>query len=183
MKGNDMKKVVKFGGSSLASAEQFKKVGNIIRADRAVNGHNIDLDHRAALAVDDLACVDALYAAALELLCRQLGNIHYIKVAQVRAGIACEYCVAHCVERLKAGVAAQILKNVDALFAGGVVARGVGHAAGDYGRAVGALGVNGQADAAGRLLSGDGVGKRQLLTGAAVTCDDGVIKDLGGRFA
>ena len=28
-----MKKVVKFGGSSLASAEQFKKVGNIIRKD------------------------------------------------------------------------------------------------------------------------------------------------------
>ena len=28
-----MKKVVKFGGSSLASAEQFKKVGNIIRAE------------------------------------------------------------------------------------------------------------------------------------------------------
>ncbi|NCB91509.1 MAG: aspartate kinase [Clostridia bacterium] len=30
-----MKKVVKFGGSSLASAEQFKKVGEIIRADEA----------------------------------------------------------------------------------------------------------------------------------------------------
>lgn len=29
-----MKKVVKFGGSSLASAEQFKKVGDIIRADK-----------------------------------------------------------------------------------------------------------------------------------------------------
>ena len=29
-----MRKVVKFGGSSLASAEQFKKVGDIIRADR-----------------------------------------------------------------------------------------------------------------------------------------------------
>ncbi len=29
-----MKKVVKFGGSSLASAEQFKKVGAIIRADK-----------------------------------------------------------------------------------------------------------------------------------------------------
>ncbi len=29
----DMKKVVKFGGSSLASAEQFKKVGEIIHAD------------------------------------------------------------------------------------------------------------------------------------------------------
>ena len=29
-----MKKVVKFGGSSLASADQFKKVGNIIRADK-----------------------------------------------------------------------------------------------------------------------------------------------------
>ena len=30
-----MKKVVKFGGSSLASAKQFKKVGSIIRADKA----------------------------------------------------------------------------------------------------------------------------------------------------
>ena len=29
-----MIKVVKFGGSSLASAEQFAKVGNIIRADK-----------------------------------------------------------------------------------------------------------------------------------------------------
>ena len=28
---NSMKKVVKFGGSSLASARQFKKVGDIIR--------------------------------------------------------------------------------------------------------------------------------------------------------
>ena len=28
-----MKKIVKFGGSSLASAEQFKKVGDIIHAD------------------------------------------------------------------------------------------------------------------------------------------------------
>ena len=30
-----MKKVVKFGGGSLASAEQFKKVGAIIRADES----------------------------------------------------------------------------------------------------------------------------------------------------
>ncbi len=30
-----MVKVVKFGGSSLASAEQFKKVGNIIRAEES----------------------------------------------------------------------------------------------------------------------------------------------------
>ena len=30
-----MKKVVKFGGSSLASAEQFQKVGEIIRADES----------------------------------------------------------------------------------------------------------------------------------------------------
>ena len=30
-----MKKVVKFGGSSLASAEQFMKVGAIIRADES----------------------------------------------------------------------------------------------------------------------------------------------------
>ena len=28
-----MRKVVKFGGSSLASAQQFEKVGNIIRAE------------------------------------------------------------------------------------------------------------------------------------------------------
>lgn len=30
-----MKKVVKFGGSSLASAKQFKKVSDIINADKA----------------------------------------------------------------------------------------------------------------------------------------------------
>lgn len=30
-----MKKIVKFGGSSLASAEQFKKVGDIIRSDKS----------------------------------------------------------------------------------------------------------------------------------------------------
>ena len=28
-----MKKVVKFGGSSLASAQQFRKVGDIVRAE------------------------------------------------------------------------------------------------------------------------------------------------------
>ncbi len=33
--GNKMKKVVKFGGSSLASAEQFQKAGRIIRKDEA----------------------------------------------------------------------------------------------------------------------------------------------------
>ena len=33
-----MKKVVKFGGSSLASAEQFKKVGNTFYADGKVIG-------------------------------------------------------------------------------------------------------------------------------------------------
>ena len=39
-----MKKVVKFGGSSLASAEQFKKVGDIIRSDesRRYKLNNID---------------------------------------------------------------------------------------------------------------------------------------------
>ena len=34
-KEDNMKKVVKFGGSSLASAEQFKKVGDIIRAEKS----------------------------------------------------------------------------------------------------------------------------------------------------
>lgn len=33
--GNRMKKVVKFGGSSLANAEQFRKVGDIIRAEES----------------------------------------------------------------------------------------------------------------------------------------------------
>ena len=39
-----MVKVVKFGGSSLASAEQFKKVGNIIRADE---DRNLILDRKS----------------------------------------------------------------------------------------------------------------------------------------
>ena len=30
-----MKKIVKFGGSSLANAEQFQKVGEIIRSDES----------------------------------------------------------------------------------------------------------------------------------------------------
>ena len=152
-------------------------------ADGAILGDDVDLDHRTALTVDDLAGVDALYAAALELLRGKLGNIHYIKVAQVRAGVAGEHRVAHCVERLKAGVAAQVLENVDALFACGVVAGGIGHAAGDDGSAVGAFGVDGQADAAGCLLAGDGVGKGELLSRATVAGDGGVIKDLGGGFA
>ena len=33
-----MKKVVKFGGSSLASARQFKKVADIIKADKKIRG-------------------------------------------------------------------------------------------------------------------------------------------------
>ena len=153
------------------------------RANRTVLGYNVDLDHRAALAVDDLARMDLLYAAALELLGRQLGNIHYIKVAQICAGVAGEHCVADRVERFKAGVAAQIFKNVDAFFACGVIACGVGHTACNDGRAIGSLGVDRQADAAGRFLAGDGVGKSKLLAGAAVTGDGGVIEDLGGGFA
>ena len=34
-----MKIVVKFGGSSLASAEQFKKVGKIIKKDEIGRAH------------------------------------------------------------------------------------------------------------------------------------------------
>ena len=38
-----MVKVVKFGGSSLASAEQFKKVGNTIKADESRRyGHSAE---------------------------------------------------------------------------------------------------------------------------------------------
>ena len=52
-------------------------VAELYRANRTVLGYNVDLDHRAALAVDDLARMDLLYAAALELLGRQLGNIRH----------------------------------------------------------------------------------------------------------
>ena len=38
-----MIKVVKFGGSSLASAEQFAKVGKIIHADKAVSYTHLTL--------------------------------------------------------------------------------------------------------------------------------------------
>ncbi len=64
-----MKKVVKFGGSSLASARQFKKVGDIIRADKArryvvpsAPGKRNDKDEK----VTDLLyqCYDAAAAGA-----------------------------------------------------------------------------------------------------------------------
>ena len=108
---------------------------------------------------------------------------YVIKIAQICAGVAGEHCVADRVERFKAGVAAQVFKNVDALFACGVVAGGVGHAACNDGRAVGFLGVDRQAHAAGGFFAGNGVGKRKLLTGAAVTGDGGVIENFGGGFA
>ena len=62
-----MKKVVKFGGSSLASARQFKKVGDIIRADKSrryvvpsAPGKRNDKDEK----VTDLLyqCYDAAYS-------------------------------------------------------------------------------------------------------------------------
>ena len=43
------KKVVKFGGSSLASAEQFEKVGNIIRSEQTSNDMYVSIDNRYAL--------------------------------------------------------------------------------------------------------------------------------------
>lgn len=64
-----MKKVVKFGGSSLASARQFKKVGDIIRSDKArryvvpsAPGKRNDKDEK----VTDLLyqCYDAAAAGA-----------------------------------------------------------------------------------------------------------------------
>ncbi len=64
-----MKKVVKFGGSSLASARQFKKVGEIIRSDKSrryvvpsAPGKRNDKDEK----VTDLLyeCYDAAYAGA-----------------------------------------------------------------------------------------------------------------------
>ena len=64
-----MKKVVKFGGSSLASARQFKKVGEIIRSDKSrryvvpsAPGKRSDKDEK----VTDLLyeCYDAAAAGA-----------------------------------------------------------------------------------------------------------------------
>ncbi len=65
-----MKKVVKFGGSSLASARQFKKVADIIKADKSrrylvpsAPGKRNDKDEK----VTDMlyACYDAVVEANL----------------------------------------------------------------------------------------------------------------------
>ena len=152
------------------------------RANRAVFGDDVDLDHRPALAVNDLTGMHAADAAALAGLAGQLGHIHDVQVTQVRAGVAGEDCIADGVERFKAGVTAQGVKDVDAFCLRRIIACGIRDAAGDLCRAVGALGVNGQAHAAGRLLSGDGVGQRQLLTRAAVAGDGGIIEDLRRRL-
>lgn len=53
-----MKKVVKFGGSSLASAEQFMKVCDIIRAVKAAV--MLCLRHRESV-LDDIKVTDVLY--------------------------------------------------------------------------------------------------------------------------
>ena len=56
-----MRKVVKFGGSSLASAEQFKKVGDIIRADK---GRKYVVPSAPGKRFDgDIKVTDMLYAA------------------------------------------------------------------------------------------------------------------------
>ena len=54
-----MKKVVKFGGSSLASAEQFKKVGNIIRAEES--RRYVILSAPGKRFSDDVKVTDMLY--------------------------------------------------------------------------------------------------------------------------
>ncbi len=48
-----MKKVVKFGGSSLASAEQFKKVGDIIRSDES-RRYVTELSERAVRELEEI---------------------------------------------------------------------------------------------------------------------------------
>jgi len=58
-----MSKVVKFGGSSLASAEQFKKVGNIIRADK--ERKYVVPSAPGKRFSDDTKVTDMLYAAMI----------------------------------------------------------------------------------------------------------------------
>ena len=159
--------------------------GGSAGADGSGLGHDVDLDHGAALAVDDLACVYLLYPVSVRSpgLSLERGYIHYIKIAEVGAGVAGEHRVAHGVERFKAGMAAQVLKHVDTHAHRGLIAGGVGYASGDGGRSVGALGVDGQAGCAGRLLCGYGEGERELLSGAAVTGDGRVIQYLRRRLA
>ena len=79
-----MKKVVKFGGSSLASARQFKKVADIIKSDKSrryvvpsAPGKRSDKDEK----VTDLlyACYDAVaegrsYKKILEKI--KIGRAH-----------------------------------------------------------------------------------------------------------
>ena len=53
-----MVKVTKFGGSSLASAEQFAKVGNIIRADSHVcfSFFNCEIGKQCLLSESGITC-------------------------------------------------------------------------------------------------------------------------------
>lgn len=74
-----MKKVVKFGGSSLASAEQFKKVGDIIRSDES--RRYVVPSAPGKRCSDDTKVTDMLYncyalAAKEEPFQELLGKIH-----------------------------------------------------------------------------------------------------------
>mgnify|MGYP000373412360 CR=1 FL=1 len=74
-----MVKVVKFGGSSLASAEQFKKVGNIIRAEES--RRYVVPSAPGKRFSEDTKVTDMLYAcyesaANGEDFSEQLDNIH-----------------------------------------------------------------------------------------------------------
>ena len=61
-----MKKVVKFGGSSLASAEQFRKVGEIIRSDE---GRRYVVPSAPGKRYsDDIKVTDMLYDCSMQLL-------------------------------------------------------------------------------------------------------------------
>ena len=62
----EMKIVVKFGGSSLASAEQFKKVGKIIKKDEARK--YVIPSAPGKRTPDDTKVTDLLYLSLIHIL-------------------------------------------------------------------------------------------------------------------
>ena len=80
-----MSKVVKFGGSSLASAEQFKKVGNIIRADKE-RKYAVSYTHLENIKT---AIVCILIAAAVVTVAKLLGAKRFQGICMaVSAGLS-----------------------------------------------------------------------------------------------
>ena len=86
-------------------------------ADRTVLGYNVDLDHRAALAVDDLACVNLfLMRLPLSFLAGSSGTYIILKSHRFVPVLPVNTASPIASSAFKAGVAAQVFKKCRFLF-------------------------------------------------------------------